>query len=300
MARYKTIVYDYGNYTPDELSKTGIYTITSKVNGKIYVGSASRTKESGKHHTGFIGRWGNHMYTLTHNKHYNKHLQNHVNKYGIEDLQFEILEECEPRFISSSERYWINMLDSVNTGFNLVYSTAVTSGKNSPSYIHVDEVGILKDYSTTSLTTKDICYKYNMSTSILNRVLKSNSTKPRLTKLVDRPNIDFMSIYIEYVCTDIRTQDLVNKYKIGQASLYRWMKANEMPSKYKQSKYQKVNDDIRLIYSRYLNGESIKDVLAKDYSVDSTIIWDKFRELGFKTFNYNHEEKRKTKLCFGC
>ena len=60
----------------------GIYCITSKVNGKRYVGSSVR----------ICKRWKDHLRALRNNKHHSQHLQNHYNKYGEDDLVFSILE----------------------------------------------------------------------------------------------------------------------------------------------------------------------------------------------------------------
>jgi len=62
-----------------------IYKIINKVNGKFYIGS---TKDIDK-------RWYQHYFTLKNNCHYNTHLQNAWNKYGEDNFEFEVLEECE-------------------------------------------------------------------------------------------------------------------------------------------------------------------------------------------------------------
>jgi group I intron endonuclease len=73
--------------------QAGIYLIISKVNGKRYVGSASR----------FCIRWGIHLNELRCNKHHSPHLQNHYNKYGEDDLVFSILEVVERGELSSQD-----------------------------------------------------------------------------------------------------------------------------------------------------------------------------------------------------
>lgn len=88
--------------------KTGVYTITNLVNGKIYVGS---TKQS------FKERWACHLCLLKGNKHINTHLQSSWNKYGESNFKFEILEKYPIELCLSMEQYWINMLNVCNRKF---------------------------------------------------------------------------------------------------------------------------------------------------------------------------------------
>jgi len=83
---------------------SGIYQIRSKINGKIYVGSS-------KHLHIRIER--EHKGELKRNAHGNKHLQRHCNKYGIDDLVFEILEFCPEEHLTNGdkrEQYWMDLL----------------------------------------------------------------------------------------------------------------------------------------------------------------------------------------------
>lgn len=88
-----------------------IYTITNKVNNKLYVGKTNN----------FLYRMSKHKYTLRHNIHVNEHLQRAFNKYSEESFNFEILEECEIEYLYSQEHYWCNLLDvfNYNKGYNI-------------------------------------------------------------------------------------------------------------------------------------------------------------------------------------
>jgi len=91
--------------------KSGIYTITNIVNNKLYVGCSINTAR----------RLTTHKSYLRLNNHKNTHLQAAWNKYGEENFLFEILEECEERFLFPQEHYWCNLLrvHEVSYGYNL-------------------------------------------------------------------------------------------------------------------------------------------------------------------------------------
>ena len=84
-----------------------IYQIISKVNNKKYIGSA----------VNYGRRINLHLHELRKNKHKNTILQNHFNKYGIEDLQFSVLESVMfPELLIEREQYYI---DTLNPIFNI-------------------------------------------------------------------------------------------------------------------------------------------------------------------------------------
>jgi group I intron endonuclease len=85
----------------------GIYKIKSNINNNFYIGSAIDFNKRSKEH---INR-------LKNNKHENPRLQNHVNKYGITDLQFSILEVVMfKEDLIKREQFYINLL---NPEFNI-------------------------------------------------------------------------------------------------------------------------------------------------------------------------------------
>jgi len=103
----------------------GIYTITNKIDNKIYVGYSINC----------FKRFSEHKSLLVNNKHKNDHLQNAWNKYGKENFVFEILEECDKVYLSSQENYWCNLLNSndLNFGYNIL-PTHPYKFISSPSY----------------------------------------------------------------------------------------------------------------------------------------------------------------------
>jgi group I intron endonuclease len=89
------------------MSKSGVYQILNKVNGKYYVGSAIDIEE----------RWLDHRYRFKTNKN-SRYLQNAWNKHGEEAFQFNVLEYVQnPEWLIEIEQYWIDFLEASNPKF---------------------------------------------------------------------------------------------------------------------------------------------------------------------------------------
>lgn len=103
----------------ENLDKNGIYKIYHLSKPNIYyIGSTYRThKKLCKR--GFYGRWIEHFSRLNRKIHHSKYLQNVINKYGIEDLRFEIVEIIEDKTkIRGKELYYISLFNSYKNGYN--------------------------------------------------------------------------------------------------------------------------------------------------------------------------------------
>lgn len=77
-------------------NKSGIYIIKNTIDSRVYIGSA----------VNLAVRKGTHFYDLKNKKHHNSHLQNFVNKYGIDNLIFDVLEFCEKTALLEREQYY--------------------------------------------------------------------------------------------------------------------------------------------------------------------------------------------------
>ena len=105
-------------------SRSGIYKITNRVNGKVYVGSSVHVE----------GRLKSHVRALSRQCHDNGYLQHSWNKHGGKDFfDFDILEECGEGVLLEREQHWIDTLDSTNRdkGYNICLTTmACMAGRN--------------------------------------------------------------------------------------------------------------------------------------------------------------------------
>lgn len=85
----------------------GIYKITNKINNKSYIGQSVNISK----------RWKAHLYYKKNKK--NHPLYDSMNKYGLENFKFEVIEECSISYLNIKEIYYIEKYKSFISGFNL-------------------------------------------------------------------------------------------------------------------------------------------------------------------------------------
>ena len=115
-------------------NKCGVYKITCLSNGKFYIGSSKN----------IFKRWDNHRWSLRHNKHNNKYLQNAWNKYGENDFIFEILEFCVPDKQFILEQKYLDELKSfvrLGNGFNILEDSGDQRCKSRIEFTDYDDMG---------------------------------------------------------------------------------------------------------------------------------------------------------------
>lgn len=89
----------------------GIYCIENLINNKKYIGQS----------IDIYRRWTNHKSDLNSGRHGNTHLQAAWDKYGSNNFEFKIIEECLEQMLDEREVYYINKYDCMNNncGYNL-------------------------------------------------------------------------------------------------------------------------------------------------------------------------------------
>lgn len=91
----------------------GIYKIENKVNKKAYIGQSIHIEQ----------RWLEHkqpsIYNNPNHKSYSYALYEAFRKYGIDNFEFSIIEECSKEQLNEREKYWIQYYDSYNNGYNM-------------------------------------------------------------------------------------------------------------------------------------------------------------------------------------
>lgn len=152
----------------------GIYCITNTINNKVYIGSTNC----------FYPRKRQHFLELRGNYHRNPKLQNFVNKYGIETLQFNILEITKLEELKAKEQFY---LDNISNKFNIC--------------VKADRPNVNRNFTKKDI--KDIAELYNSgkcSTEISKIYFGKKSRQNYITSIIKG------EIYTEY-------KYLFNEYK---------------------------------------------------------------------------------------
>lgn len=91
-------------------SRIGIYGIRNLINGNIYVGKTGMN---------FGDRWDSHRSLLNNGKHDNPHLQRAWDKYGQDNFEFIVIEDCEIDELSNKEKYYIKKYKDIGLAYNI-------------------------------------------------------------------------------------------------------------------------------------------------------------------------------------
>ena len=143
----------------------GIYKITNKINGKAYIGMSVDIE----------GRWKGHIKYAFDEKnenspYYHNRLYTAFRKYGLENFEFEVLEECEKHQLKEREKYWIEYYDTYNNGYNL------TTGGDIGGY---DLTG--ENHPNAKLTEKDVRNIRTMYANLERKMLVYELYKDRIS-----------------------------------------------------------------------------------------------------------------------
>ena len=128
------------------ITMIGIYKITNKINGKIYVGQSNDIQRRFLEHT-----------------HRNKlQIDMAIQKYGKENFIFEILEECPIEQLNEREMYWIETLNSFKNGYNYTLGGEQQSigSNNGRAILTEDDVKIIRNAYANHLRRKDVYLKF--------------------------------------------------------------------------------------------------------------------------------------------
>lgn len=132
----------------------GIYIIINNLNNKKYIGQSVNIERRLKEHK---RRAFNSSL-----KFYNCPLYLAIRKYGIENFDFLVLEECQKKDLNNREKYWINYYETNDNLFG--YNLTKGGDSSKPLILNDGEVKEIKYLlKTTNITQEEIAHKFNIT-----------------------------------------------------------------------------------------------------------------------------------------
>lgn len=148
----------------------GIYKITNKINNKCYIGYSNNIEK----------RWCSHRTNPQ-----NPELKQDMEKFGLYNFLFEVLEECSVNELPQKETYWIKYYDSYHTGYNM---NSGGSGNGNP--LNLDYEAIYQSFLETNSLTKT-AEIFNCSVTPVRNAIrqygidKSECSKEKIVEQID-------------------------------------------------------------------------------------------------------------------
>lgn len=129
----------------------GIYKITNKINNHSYIGQSVNIEKRWIAHKNVWKNQSEHTYQYP--------LYRAIRKYGLENFDFSILEECNFSELDDREKYWIKFYDTVKNGYNQTIGGLGSFKKLN----NLKLLSITNDIKNSKLSFKEISEKYNIS-----------------------------------------------------------------------------------------------------------------------------------------
>jgi group I intron endonuclease len=205
-------------FTEKFLMRCGIYSITNKITGNVYVGSSKNIEQ----------RFRNHKSALNRGVHANSYLLRAWNKYGADNFIFAVVEECD-----ESERFRIEQkyLDIAKKNRKKYYNLLFDASGSSGNFIEIDNAEITQYWLENGTEkTKAYCLeKFGASSRTVHRriaqIKKLTNKRPLSPKkiiLTKKQIEDIVCYWNKYGIVKTKKYSK-EKYNIGLSTLYKYI-----------------------------------------------------------------------------
>lgn len=229
--------------------KGKIYKITNKVNGKVYIGQTRYTLEF---------RWKQHIH-----KKDNTYFHNAIKKYGPDNFQIELLEECPVEILDSREVFYIAKYNSFKDGYNLTIG-----GDGKRKIISDNQYNEIKELYLSGFSSNKIAELFKVDKATILKILHLLDVKIR------KNNLDINRQEFEELVSDYQSgyslKELAKRYNCSASGLKEFLEKKGVDLR---KKYNILNDTEtqESIVIEYLGGKSMKFIEDKYHLSYATI-----------------------------
>ena len=138
----------------------GIYKITNLLNGKSYIGQSVDIET----------RWKQEIRASLREKHPKNHFIRALKKYGKDNFEFSVLEECKREELDEKEIYYIDKFDTVKNGYNTAIGGRTNQRVNYDLFKEVVE-------NNPFITDVELAKRFGIVRDTANRIRKKLNLK---------------------------------------------------------------------------------------------------------------------------
>lgn len=219
-----------------------IYKITNKVNGKSYIGQTRYTIEF---------RWRQHQH-----KKDNTYFHNAIHKYGIQNFNVEVLEECDVEKLNSREIFYIAKYNTFKEGYNLTIG-----GEGNKRLVLDDKYDEIKELYLSGFSSNKIATLYKVDKATIVKILRALDVKIR-DKSIKINHQEFLELIQDYK-TGYSLRELAKRYDCDSRSLKEYLLRKGVDIKNKYTILKDEESQEKMIKD-YLDGDTpLKELLNK-------------------------------------
>lgn len=232
----------------------GIYKITNKLNNQCYIGQSVNIENRLYKHKLI-------PFNVNYAE-YNNQIHTAIRNFGIENFNFEIIEECEKEKLNEREVYWISFYDSYKNGYNASVGGEQIGkpqiGENNPrSYLKEKDIVYIRECYNNKIPFRKVFEEY-----------KEKATKRCIQKVW----------YFE------TWKHILPEYNTEENKLFHKTKSKANPYEIcSKNKRAFSEEEIIAMRKRYQNGESIQSIWENGYKTSAkSSIYNAIKRINYK------------------
>lgn len=180
----------------------GIYKITNKENGKVYIGQATDIER----------RFSEHK------KQRKVPIDMYINIFGIDNFDYEIVEECSLEDLDEKEKFYIKEYNSIEEGYNYQeggYNNSIGEGNGRAILTEEDVIKIRTAYNNHKRPTEfyNKYFKDKITKSQFQRIWQGQSWSHIMPEVLTEENKEYYTRIMQKENIPSLTKDEVLKYR---------------------------------------------------------------------------------------
>ena len=205
-------------------------------------------------------RWRQHQH-----KKDNTYFHNAIRKYGAENFECEILEECDAELLDSKEIFYIAKYNTFEKGYNLTIG-----GDGKRKIVSDDQYEEIKELYLSGFSAYKIGTLFGVDKATITKILRIQGVKIRSNAI--NINRQEMNEVIEQYHTGCSIAELAKRYGCSKSGMKGLLLKNGVDLREKYSILKDEETQVRLVEDYVNNKLTIQELSIKYHTSQSTVL----------------------------